>query len=166
MPQPRTKVLTKTYCFSTFELATTYSVREGRWLVPQSTDFYDNFLASSSTNLPLTHSEHCRRNLHPFLCWQSKDPQLFFVFPSGMCQCQADTATRPRLARHGPARLPTWPDMVRHRSAWRGLAWLIELRGLAITSEAQALSIKVRGLEGRAGPGPVDKSEGLGGRAG
>ena len=51
--------------------------------------------------------------------------------------------------------VPTRPDTVRHGLAWRGLAWLIEVRGLANRSEglgaglAQALSIKVRGW----GPG-------------
>ena len=30
---------------------------------------------------------------------------------TGMCQCQADTATRPRLARRGPARCPTRSGM-------------------------------------------------------
>ena len=94
-----------------------------------------------------------------------------------MFQCQADTATRPRLARHGPARCrhgPTRPDTVRRGLAWRGLTWLIEVRGLANRSEglanrseglgaglAWALSIKVRGW-GPGWPGPVDKSEGLG----
>ena len=46
----------------------------------------------------------------------------------------------------------------------RRLAWLIEVRGLANRSEGfggRALSIKVKGLGGRAGPGPVDKSEGF-----
>ena len=60
----------------------------------------------------------------------------------------------------------------------RRLAWLIEVRGLANRSEgltnrserlvaglAWALSIKVTGIGGRTGLGPVDKSEGLG-RAG
>ena len=93
---------------------------------------------------------------------------------SGMCQCQADMATRPRLARHGPARVPTWPDTVRHGSAWRGLAWQIEVRSLANRSEglasrseglahrSEGLANRSEGLGGRAGPGPVDKSEGLG----
>ena len=76
-----------------------------------------------------------------------------------MCQCQADTATRTRLARHGPARVPTWPDTVRHGSAWRGLAWQIEVRGLANRSEG--LANRSEGLGSRAGLGPVDKSDGF-----
>ena len=44
------------------------------------------------------------------------------------CQCQADTATRSSLARHGPTRS-------RHGPAWRGLVWPIEVRGLADRSE-------------------------------
>ena len=32
-------------------------------------------------------------------------------------------------ARSG--KVPTRPDTVRHSPAWRGLAWLIEVRGLA-----------------------------------
>ena len=42
---------------------------------------------------------------------------------------------------------------------WRGLAWLIEVRGPANRSEG--LANRSEGLEGRAGPGPVDKSEGF-----
>ena len=50
--------------------------------------------------------------------------------------------------------------------------WPIEVMGLANKSErlggqaGLALSIKVRDLGARLAPGPVDKSEGLGGRAG
>ena len=68
---------------------------------------------------------------------------------------------------------------------WRGLAWLIEVRGLANRSEglanrseglgaglagpvdkSEGFLFNCEGLGGRAGPGPVDKSEGLGGRPG
>ncbi len=41
-------------------------------------------------------------------------------------------------AQTGAARcgmVPTQPDMVRHGPAWRGLAWLIEMRGLANRNE-------------------------------
>ena len=41
-------------------------------------------------------------------------------------------------AQTGTARsgtVPTRPDTVRHGPAWRGLAWLIEVRGLANRSE-------------------------------
>ena len=40
-----------------------------------------------------------------------------FIAISEMCHCQADTATRPELAQHGPARpnhLPTWSLAVWH----------------------------------------------------
>ena len=52
-------------------------------------------------------------------------------YDAGTCQCQADTATWPSLARHGPARCRRGPDTVRHGSEWRGLTWQREVRGLA-----------------------------------
>ena len=42
---------------------------------------------------------------------------------SGMCQCHANMATRPRLARHSPARSrhgPTQSGMVQRGAAWPG----------------------------------------------
>ena len=53
---------------------------------------------------------------------------------------------------------------------WRGLAWLIEMRvwlievrGLA--NRREGLANRSESVEGRAGLGAVDKSEGLGGQA-
>ena len=45
----------------------------------------------------------------------------------------------------------------------RALGPVDEIVGFARARLAQGLSIKVRGLCGRAGPGPVDKREGVGG---
>ena len=63
--------------------------------------------------------------------------------------------------------VPTRPDTVRHGPAWRGLAWQIEVRGLAdrsagLANRSEGLANRSEALGGRAGLGPVDKDEGLG----
>ena len=55
-----------------------------------------------------------------------------------MCRCQADTVTRPSLARHSSTRCRHGPDTVRHGPARRCLVWLIEVRGPANRSEGLA----------------------------
>ena len=70
-----------------------------------------------------------------------KNPAPYKVVPAPKFQKQSSRrlknpapvlgAARPLggVARSGT--LPTWPDTVRHGPAWRDLAWLIEVRGLA-----------------------------------